>query len=91
MRLFAKLDGRLDRRDRAALLTPPFDLRMHTLTLTAEAGATHVPGAEQSDSLTPGARAGQSQIPGADEAATHTPGALAGEGRPAGAETGESA
>lgn len=65
MRLFGKTDSTLDRFDRAALLTIPFDIAL-TTTSAVFAGQVYTPGAKVGQVYSAGALAGQVFTPGAE-------------------------
>lgn len=72
MRLFGKVDGIIDRYDRAEWMTPPFD---GAFALIARGPYQVVAG----EFFTPGAVAGEVFQPGAVAGETYTPGTRAGE------------
>ena len=72
MRLFGKVNGTIDRFDRAQWMTPPFDLALASITL----GPFQV---EAGQFFSPGAAAGEVHSPGAVAGETYTPGIGAGE------------
>ena len=72
MRLFGKVDGTIDRHDRAAILTLPFDLAFFVIAqppFRSLAGQAFVAGSVTGQSFAAGSKAGQS----------HTAGSVAGQ------------